>query len=332
MIKPTKQSVSLKIPVRADISGAFSDIPYYLEKYSLPGGEVVNVSLPVYLSITAEIGRTTDPITIDMPDLKEKIVGDLVDLAAQEKSNASQVAMNFIRLFALDSAGLKISVDSEGIIPPASGLGTSSAVGVGIVMALSQLYGLTGVNAPEFNYLIEQAMGVTGGKQDYYAPYLGGINHLKFYGPNSSLVQVLAHEDTDSKSYKWLMDRAVVYFSGVSRSSGVANAKPEDVIKKNPEILTEIADVAKVAHQAILDQDEKKLAAAIELDRENRLKLKNGYYNDLMWQLGKVAESHGFAHRGCGAGSGGCMLFFGDPAKKSALITDLTKISGRLVC
>lgn len=331
MIKPIKKQVSIKVPVRADIAGAFSDIAYYLAKYNIDKGEVVNISLPVYINVEITVGREIDPITIETPDLNEKIVGDLVDLAAQEKNNASQVAMNFIRIFALDSAGLRIVVTSSGKIPPASGLGTSSAVGVGIVIALCELYGLYGINAPEFNYLIEESMGVTGGKQDYYASYLGGLNYLSFTGPGKSLVGVIEHYDEKSRGYKWLLERSVVYFSGQSRSSGVANAKPEGVIKKNPEILSQIASVAADVAAAIKTFDQAKLMKAITCDREYRLKLMKEYYNETLWQMAKAGESLGFAHRACGAGAGGCLLFVGEPEKKKELINNLEKIGGRLV-
>jgi galactokinase/mevalonate kinase-like predicted kinase len=331
MIIPIKKSSKIQVPVRADIAGAFSDIPYYLNKYKIPTGEVVNISLPVYIEMSAEIGRQSEPITLLMPDLNEKISGDLIDLAVQEKNNASQVAMHFIRLFSLDSAGLKITISSGGKIPPASGLGTSSAVGVGLVRLLADLYGIAGINAPEFNYLVEQAMGVRGGKQDCYASFIEGINYLKFYGPDSGLVDFTINFEKSSAEYKWLLDRSVVYFTGDSRSSGVANAKPEDQVKKDPEILTRIAKQAGQAIAAINNKNQEELAAAITQDRINRLELSSDYYNDKMLKMGNVGETFGFAHRACGAGAGGCMLFFGD-GDKNKLITELNKLGGRRVC
>ncbi len=332
MLKPIKNRVEIKVPVRADVAGAFSDIPYYLAKYNIGQGEVVNVALPAYLLVIIEAGRQIDPITLEMPDMKEKIVGDLVDLAAQESNNASQVASNFIRLFALDSAGLKITITSNGKIPPASGLGTSSAVGVGLVRALSEMFGLKGINAPEFNYLIEQAMGVTGGKQDSYASFLGGINHLKFWGPDRGMVSLVSHFDDNSKENKWLLDHLLVYFSGESRSSGVANAKAEKRVKKDPKILTVLAKEAKNAFVAIEKMNIELLKRIVKRDRENWFELTDGnWYTPRLRELAKVGENLGFEHRAGGAGAGGCLLFFGDPAKKKELVSKLQKISGRIV-
>lgn len=330
MIKPIKQKSSIKVPVRADLGGAFSDIPYYLNKYKIPAGEVVNISLPVSISLVAEIKEATEPITLEMPDLGEKISGDLIDLAVQEKNNASQVAMQFIRIFSLDCAGLHIKISSDGKIPPASGLGTSSAVGVGLIRLLADLYGLAGINAPEFNYLVEQAMAVRGGKQDCYASFITGINYLKFYGPDRGLVELMKNYPVDSKNYKWLLERLVVYFSGDSRSSGKANARPEDKIKKNPKILSKIAAVASGLMEAIDKNDEKKVASAITLDRQNRLELSTDYYTKKMVKMGQVGEKLGFTHRACGAGAGGCLVFFGKGDKKK-LISELNKLGGEVV-
>jgi len=331
MIIPIKKQSKIQVPVRADIAGGVSDISYYLKKYNIPSGEVVNISLPVFLELSAEIGSQSEPITLEMPDLNEKISGDLIDLAIQEKNNASQVAMQFIRLFSLDSAGLKIIITSNGKIPPASGLGTSSAVGVGLVRLLADLYGLAGINAPEFNYLVEEAMGIRGGKQDYYAAFIGGLNHFQFSGPDSSLVNTLQHFDNSSTEYKWLSDKTVVYFSGDSRSSGVANSKPEDQIKKDPKILSRISAEAAKAMKAISDKNVDALMATIAQDRENRLELSSDYYTGKMIKMAQIAESLGFAHRACGAGAGGCMLFVGIGDKKK-LLNELNKLGGGLVC
>lgn len=331
MIAPIKTKIEVKVPVRVDIAGGFSDIPYYLEKYQIDFGEVLNISLPLYINVMAEIGNGEE-IIIDMPDLNETISGGLKELAAQEKNNASIMTHNFIQFFNLDAKGLTIKISSSGQIPPASGLGTSSAVGVAIVEALSSLYGLAGINAPEFNFLVEQAMGICGGKQDPYSSYLGGVNYLRFWGPNKSLVEIKHHFDQDSREYQWFLDHAVVYFSGQSRSSGSANARPEEIIEKDPGILSDIAAVAAEANEAIKDFDILRMQTAIARDRENRLRLGGEYYyNDLMWQLCKVAEEYGFAHRACGAGAGGCLLFFGDQDKKQELVSKLEKISGKLI-
>jgi len=332
MLKPVRKSVVVKAPVRADIAGAFSDIPYFLNKYKIDCGEVVNISLPLFIEVSATIGRSTDPITIETPDLKRKIVGDLIDLAAQERDNACQIALNFIRIFALDSAGLKITITSKGKIPPASGLGTSSAVGIALIQALARLYDLAGINAPEFNYLIEQSMGIVGGKQDYYAAFLGGLNHLCFYGPEASLVEIIDHKEAGSKESRWLLERLLVHFSGQSRSSGVANARPEDRVKKDPKILKQLADQAAPAFAAIKKMDLLKLQQIVGRDRENWLELTSGYfYTKEMWQLAKIGESLGFAHRAGGAGNGGCLFFFGDCEKKKKLALELTKIGGETI-
>lgn len=330
MITPIKKSSQIKVPVRADLAGGFSDIPYYLKKYDIPSGEVVNLSLPVNITIIGKIGSASEPITLEMPDLNEKISGDLIDLAVQEKNNASQVAMQFIRIFSLDCAGLHITISSDGKIPPASGLGTSSAVGVGLVRLLSDLYGITGINAPEFNYLIEQAMQTRGGKQDCYASFIKGINYLKFYGPDSALVDLRENYSESSKEYRWLADKLVIYYSGDSRSSGKANARPEDRIKKDPAILNKIASQALKAIQAIKSKDATALSKAINSDRQNRLELSADYYTQKMIKMGQVGKRCGFAHRACGAGVGGCLLFFGSGDKKK-LISELNKLGGKAV-
>ena len=49
MREAIQKEVEIKLPVRADIAGAFSDLAYYLDKYQIEKGEVTNISLPVYI-------------------------------------------------------------------------------------------------------------------------------------------------------------------------------------------------------------------------------------------------------------------------------------------
>lgn len=327
-----KTEVKLDVPVRADIAGAFSDLAYYLDKYDIDKGEVTNFSLPVFLEISAKIDDENGSMVVKLPDLGEEIEGDINDLRKQESNNVSQIIIHFISLFNLDTSGLFIEVSGGGIIPPASGLGTSSAVGVGVIMALSELYGLYGINPCELNYIVELSMGIMGGKQDYYAAWLRGITYLEFSGPAKSLVSVRKHLDESSKEYKWLSEKSVVYYSGQSRSSGVANAEPEQKVEKDPDILRRIAKVANDSWEAIEKMDENGMADAIMRDRENRLELSKMYYTHEMTKMGEIAESLGYAHRACGAGMGGCMLFFGNPENHQKLEDELKSIGGRRVC
>ncbi len=332
MRQAVKNEVKINVPVRADIAGGFSDIAYYLDKYQIKKGEVTNISLPVFLKITARIDEENANMVVELPDLGAQIEGDLSELNKQDNDNVSQIIKHFIQLFNLNISGLHISVDGGGKIPPASGLGTSSAVGVGIIQSLSQLYGLHGVNPCELNYLIELAMGVMGGKQDYYAAWVKGAGYYHFSGPDKSMVNLAGHFDENSKPYKWLSERIMIFYSGVSRSSGVANSEPEQKVDNDPNIVSRIAKVAGDAWEAIKNMDEDGMRSAITKDRENRSELSSVYYIDTMRKMGSVADKMGYAHRACGAGMGGCMLFFGDIQKHDELEQELKKIGGWRAC
>ncbi len=328
MREAVKNEVKIKVPVRADIAGGFSDVAYYLDKYGIDRGEVTNISLPIYLDITARIDDENANMVVELPDLGAQIEGDLSELTKQDNDNVSQIIGHFVRLFDLNVSGLHISVDGGGKIPPASGLGTSSAVGVGIIQTLSQLYGLYGINPCELNYLVELAMGIMGGKQDYYAAWVGGIGYYHFSGPNKSLVSLAGHFDEKTEQYKWFIERSIVYFSGKSRSSGVANSEPEKKVESDPDIIRRIAAVAGESWEAIDKMDEAGVRLAIAKDRKNRSELSSLYYINEMKQMGEAAENMGYEHRACGAGMGGCMLFFGDPNKHNELEQELKKIGG----
>ncbi len=311
MNRAKKREASIKIPVRADLAGGTSDIAYYLEKYDVDHGSVVNISLPVEIEIEVSIVELSKEIKVIMPDLGNVVEGDLVKLQNQEKDNGCQIISHFLRFFALDFRGLEVKISSRGKIPPASGLGTSSALGVGLVLALAELYGVYGINPAEFTYLVEASMGLLGGKQDYYAAWIGGLNYMIFHGPHKSLVSIKESFSINHQLYRWVSKKMVIYYSGESRSSGKMNQQFKAKIAQDPSVFAEIAECADNAFKGILAKDEKALAQAINRDREIHLQLSSLYYSKKMHQLAKVGEELGYAHRGCGAGGGGCLLFWG---------------------
>lgn len=332
MREAIQKEVEIKLPVRADIAGAFSDLAYYLDKYQIEKGEVTNISLPVYITAKAKIDDENANMVVKLPDLNQEIEGGAEVLEKQENNNVSEILKHFIKLFDLNTSGLSLEVSGAGKIPPASGLGTSSAAGVAAIMALSQLYGLHGINPCELNYITELAMGIMGGKQDYYAAWVGGLNHFEFSGPNKSMVTLKNHFDTVSEQYRWMLERCFVYYTGQSRSSGEANARPEKKVESDPDIIRRIAKVAEESWQALTSMDSEAVKTAIAQDRQNRQELSSIYYIGVMHQMGEVADKLGYAHRGCGAGNGGCMLFFGDPSNHQMLETELNKLGGWRVC
>jgi len=328
MKSAVKKETKIDVPVRADIAGGTSDIAYYLDKYEIKYGAVVNIALPVRIEITVSIDESSDEIRVTMPDLNETIKGDISDLEKQEENNACQIIKNFLRFFALNSKGLNVKITSKGAVPPASGLGTSSAIGVGLVRALSEIYGVYGINPCEFSYLVETSMGMLGGKQDYYAAWLEGLNYIIFSGPDKSLVTVKRNYPSEHKLYRWVLEKSVIYYTGESRSSGKMNEQFQENIKKDPSVFSKIAQDADRAFKGIRVKNEEMIAESINSDRIRHLKLSPLYYSKSMTLMAKVGEELGYAHRGCGAGGGGCILFFGDKKNHDILTKKLNKLGG----
>lgn len=328
MNRAKKERAKIKVPVRADLAGGTSDIAYYLDKFDVDHGSVVNISLPVEIEIEVGILESAKEIKVMMPDLGNVVEGDLVKLQNQEKDNACQIISHFLRFFALDFKGLEVKISSRGRIPPASGLGTSSAMGVGLVLALAELYGVYGINPAEFTYLVETSMGLLGGKQDYYAAWLEGLNYMIFHGPHKSLVSIKESFPKNHRLYRWVSKKMVIYYCGESRSSGKMNQQFKEKIAQDPSVFAEIAECADSAFKAILDKDEKALFQAINQDRELHLELSSLYYSEKMRLMAKAGEELGYAHRGCGAGGGGCLLFWGEEKNHQKLLKRLKSLGG----
>tara|TARA_B100000459_G_scaffold132616_1_gene87492 strand:- start:1379 stop:2356 length:978 start_codon:yes stop_codon:yes gene_type:complete len=109
----------------------------------------------------------------------------------------------------------RIMVNYSSDMPVGSGLGTSGAMNVALLSAIS------GDNrAPEdiaeIAFQFEALLGNTGGRQDQWASALGGMQHLFFEGDN-----VTATPLNPSKEFlSWIERNLVLFDSGISHVSG----------------------------------------------------------------------------------------------------------------
>src|SRR6266481_5623739 len=162
-------------PLRIGLVGGGTDLPDYYRKY---GGRVLNCALDKYVYVIVK-ERFDDDIYVNYS--KKEIVSDVADLEHELVREAM--------LMTGVSAGVEITTLAD-IPSSGSGLGSSSAVTVGLLHALYAYQGrqVSGEELAERACSIElERCGKPIGKQDQYIAALGGIRDIHF-GPGEAVV------------------------------------------------------------------------------------------------------------------------------------------------
>ena len=169
--------IRAKAPLRLSFAGGGTDVPPFPE---LEGGCVLNATIGNFAWGSLR-ERDDDQINIESADLGISLsftVGSEMAIDGQ----LDLVKAAILRLGAKNSHGFNIFLHSDA--PPGSGLGSSSALIVGLVGLVKEFKNLplTEYEVAHLAYVIERRdLGIQGGLQDHYAASFGGFNFIEFW-------------------------------------------------------------------------------------------------------------------------------------------------------
>ncbi|MBV9787522.1 MAG: GHMP kinase, partial [Chloroflexi bacterium] len=219
--------------------------------------------------------------------------------------------------------------------PPGSGLGTSASLGVALVGVLNVLQAerLSAHEVADLATRLEiEELGIAGGKQDQLAAALGGINFLEFgaHPPISSPLPVSAGVINE------LEKRLVLCYSGTSRLSG-------DIIQRVQQAYTSgepatcnalrtMRDIARRVKSALLSGELSQLGSLLRENWDCQRALHPTVTNETVDRLFTVAEHNGaLGGKACGAGGGGCIVFFCEADAERMVREALTDAGGQII-
>lgn len=168
--------IRAKAPLRISFAGGGTDVPPYPER---EGGCVLNATIDNFAwgSLTP---RDDDQIRIESADVGVSLSYTVdSEMAFDGQLDLAKAAI--LRLGAKNSHGFDVFLHSDA--PPGSGLGSSSALMVGLVGLVKEFKNLplTDYEVAHLAYVIErQDLGIQGGLQDQYASSFGGFNFIEF--------------------------------------------------------------------------------------------------------------------------------------------------------
>jgi len=323
-------SVIAKAPLRIGLSGGGTDLEPYCSKY---GGVVLNATIDQYAYCKVEAHDDWIFKSIDLG------VEEIFKFCPSEYVSDHPLKLlinSYLYLVQKSSIKSPVKITTYCETPPGSGLGSSSAVVVSLVSALSEY-----LNIPLGEYDIAQnaltierkICNFPGGKQDQFASAFGGFNYIEFLNTGQVIVNPLR---LSNKIQNMLEMNTVLYYVGKPR-------KNSRVIETNMYNLKNDISSIEATHKikSACQEFKNKLLTG---DVSGISKLMNDYWNLKLKtsnQIGskELIDVYDYAIRNgataakiSGAGGGGHMILFTEFENRHTLLTSLnSRDSGRVV-
>lgn len=319
--------VTAKVPTRIDLAGGTLDVyPLYLFEN---GGLTVNAAVNVFGYVTVE-ERDDSQVRLRSEDSG---VAEAWDRLADMPTSGALDLVKRTLAFYRPSCGVNVSLHSEA--PRGSGLGASSALLMALSAALERIEGhtLDCTRLIDLGANIEaQAIGIPTGKQDYFPPLYGGICSI-WFDVDGHRVERL---DEGNDLARRLSERLVLSFTNITRFSGITNwAMLKRYIEGKDDTVAHmhrIKEVALACRDSLVAGDVGAFADLLAVEWENRKALADGVTTpeiDAMVAAAKAAGAR--ASKICGAGGGGCMITYAEPADIVAVRTALVHSGATLL-
>ena len=281
-------------PLRIGLLGGGTDLPGYYREH---GGRVLNCAIDKYVYVIVK-QRFDDDIYVNYS--KKEIVSRVEDLE-------HELVREAMRMTGVTS-GVEITTLAD--IPSAgSGLGSSSAVTVGLLHALFAYQGRQ-VSAEE---LAERACtieiercGKPIGKQDQYIAAFGGIRDIRF-GPGE---EVVAEElGLSAAERRALQQQIMLFYTGITRSADSILAEQNANIEATRPQLDLLRDLAGFAVERLRSGDVDAVGPAMRESWEAKRKLASGVSNgQIDVAVSRALDAGASGAKLTGAGGGGFLL------------------------
>jgi D-glycero-alpha-D-manno-heptose-7-phosphate kinase len=298
-------------PTRIDLAGGTLDIwPLYLFH---DNAQTLNaaISLRAHCSIR---GRSDSRVRLISEDTGAEV--EAGDWHALDGGGALPLLARLVRYFHVN--GIDLVTRSES--PFGAGIAGSSALNVAVAGALAawteREIAAEALLAIAMN-VEAQVINVPTGAQDYRPAYYGGVSAVKLSVDGVRRVPL----DIDLGE---LESRLVLAYTRASRNSGINNW---DVMKRHIdgdaeviERFSQIRDIAVAMREALAASDWPEVGRQLQREWANRKRLAPGVTTpdiDRMIEAATAAGATGA--KVCGAGGGGCLFCFAEPASVPAV-------------
>lgn len=302
-------------PMRLDFAGGWTDVPPFSSR---EGGVVVNGAIGLRAHVDLKLGGAL--LRLVSEELGETLeCANAGGLVAGGKLPLLTAALRTFPVL----GGFTLTTRCDA--PPGSGLGSSGALGVALVGALTRAR-QESLDEREF---AEQAWHVEtvearlpGGKQDQYGAALGGFHRLSFRDPDVGVEPV-----TLDPAFATALERQIlICYTNKSRVSGDTISRVMGAYEHgDPKVtgaLRALKDVGNAMAEALRAADLARVGALLSENWKYQQALDPGMRTDEMAQLEAAAAAAGtLGGKAAGAGAGGSMFFVMKGAASDAATT-----------
>jgi D-glycero-alpha-D-manno-heptose-7-phosphate kinase len=300
-------------PVRVDFSGGWTDVALFAQETP---GHVVNAALNIYsyATIVCKDGKDCADRSVNIYSSDFDLYVEAEDIRKLEYDGSIDLAKAALKRIGLETG---LTMITQSVAPPGSGLGTSASMGVALIAALARLSDrrMLQYEVAEMASLIErQELGILGGKQDHYASALGGLNFMEFRGEDVKTSPLPLSRDTLLELEKNLL----IIYTGKSRLSGDIHGKVTGAWKageaRTVEAIRQLKRIAVEMKEALLGGDLDSFGKLMDENWNQQKRLHPSVTNPQIDRLFEIAYKEGaLGGKACGAGGGGCIMFYCRP-------------------
>lgn len=319
-------SIRVQSPTRVDLAGGTLDLwPLY---NFVGGASTINIAIDIKTEAHIDLirGNEINWISDDL-QLKKKY-SDFKEalLDPDPWVRLFQVQLQYWKKFFVSVSGQQmngVSVRTKSDSPVGGGLGGSSSLTISLLKAFSKAFDKS--HFTDIHHLVRvahnleaQILNTPTGTQDYYPAAMGGLNILN-YSSDGIFHQAHPVVGTDLEKHFLLMYTGKAHHSGLNNFEVLTQA----VQKKTQtlEALFELKEISNRTIQACESQSFSELPSLFQLEFKARIKLAPAFSSPEIEKLHQLAlQSGAEAVKICGAGGGGCVLIWVEPANRKRVI------------
>lgn len=289
-------------PVRLDLAGGWTDVPPFSSR---EGGVVVTASVQLFARARLSVGG--DRFRLIAEDLHEEL--DVGDAAGLARDGRLELLKAGLRMLPVGPCTLTTSSDA----PPGSGLGSSGALDVALVSALTSARG----EDPTLTEIADAACrleaveaAIAGGRQDQFAATHGGFLRLEFQDPQVEVQRLRLDPEFAAN----LERRVLLCYTGASRFSGTTIDRVMQAYERGEQrvarALHGLRDVAESMTCALVAADSTRVGQLLTSNWRHQQALDPRMCTPGMAHLDRtVMEAGALGGKAAGSGAGGCMFF-----------------------
>ena len=306
-----------RTPFRISFFGGGTDYPAWYATNG--GGAVLSTTIDKYCYVSC---RYFPPFF----DHKSRIVWSKIETVHDLDEIEHPAVRGILKHLKVDE-GIEISHNAD--LPARSGLGSSSSFVVGLLSALYALKGQMFTKrqlALDAIRMEQEILKENVGSQDQTAAAFGGFNKIKFGGPETIQVQPITVSATVREA---LQSHLMLFFTGFSRTaSEIAAEQIMNAHAKEKELKAMhgmVDEAIKILNNGESDLRDfgKLLHESWTLKRGLSSKITNGNIDEI-YEAARAGGALG--GKLLGAGGGGFMLIFAEPAAQPIIREKLKKL------